>query len=74
MDKYKNKFPVTILRFYQLYGPHQDLNRFIPQLIKSSIKRKKFVTSEGKQCRDFLSDDAVEAIIKAMTKKSKDKS
>ena len=26
MDKYKkNKFPVTILRFYQLYGPHQDL-------------------------------------------------
>ena len=77
MDKYKkNKFPVTILRFYQLYGPHQDLNRFIPQLIKSSIKRKKFVTSEGKQYRDFLFiDDAVEAIIKAMTKKNlKDKS
>lgn len=71
MEKYKkNKFPVTILRFYQLYGPHQGLNRFIPQLIKSSIKREKFATSEGKQYRDFLFiDDAVEAIIKAMTKK-----
>ena len=71
LNKYKkNKFPVTILRFYQLYGPHQDYNRFIPQLIKSSIKREKFITSEGKQYRDFLFiDDAIEAIIKAIIKK-----
>lgn len=70
LDKYKkNKFPVTILRFYQLYGPHQDYNRFIPQLIKSSIKKKKFFTSEGKQFRDFLFiDDAINAIIKTMIK------
>ncbi len=70
LEKYnKNKFPVTILRFYQLYGPYQDFNRFIPQLIKSSIEKKKFITSEGKQYRDFLFiDDAVNAMIKTMIK------
>jgi len=67
-----NKFPVTILRFYQVYGPYQDFNRFIPQLIKSSLMKKKFITTEGKQFRDFLFiDDAIDAIIKALiTKKS----
>ena len=65
----KNKFPVTILRFYQIYGPQQDYNRFIPQLIKASIKKKKFLTSKGQQYRDFLFiDDAVNAMIKTMIK------
>ena len=70
LSKYKkNKFPVTILRFYQIYGPHQNYNRFISQLIKSSIKKEKFITSEGKQYRDFLYiDDAVNAILKSMIK------
>ena len=70
LNKYKkNKFPVTILRFYQIYGPYQDYNRFISQLIKSSIKKEKFITSEGKQYRDFLYiDDAVNAILKTMIK------
>ena len=36
----KNNFPVSIIRFYQVYGPNQDFNRFIPQLIKSSIQKK----------------------------------
>ena len=67
INKYKKKISVTVLRFYQLYGPHQDYNRFIPQLIKSSIKKEKFITSEGKQFRDFLYiDDAVNAIMKTM--------
>ena len=26
----KKKFPCTILRLYQAYGPKQDFNRFIP--------------------------------------------
>ena len=71
LDKFCNyNFPVVIIRFYQVYGPNQDFNRFIPQLLRSSIKKKKFFTSEGKQSRDFLFiEDAIDAIILALLKK-----
>ena len=71
----KYKFPVTIIRFYQLFGPAQDTNRFLSQLIYSCLKKKNFFTSTGEQSRDFLYiDDAIDAIIKSiMTKKSKGK-
>jgi len=63
----KNKFPIVILRFYQVYGPYQDFNRFISQLFKASIKKEKFLTSTGEQRRDLLFiDDAIEAIIKVI--------
>ncbi len=64
------KFPSTILRLYQAYGPRQDLNRFIPIIINSCIKNKKFPCSEGKQFRDFVFiDDVIEAIIKSLKNK-----
>ena len=64
----KEKFPSTILRLYQAYGPRQDLNRFIPIIISGCIKNKKFPCSEGSQLRDFLHvDDVVSAIIKSLT-------
>ena len=54
---------MTVIRFYQVYGPYQKFNRFIPQLIKSSIQ-KIFITSHGNQFRDFLFiEDAVDAIL-----------
>ena len=31
----KKKFPSTILRLYLAYGPKQDMNRFLPIVIKS---------------------------------------
>ena len=69
----KNKlerFPLTILRFFQIYGPFQKKNRLIPFVISSSIKNKKFNCSEGSQLRDFLYvDDAVESIIKSFKRK-----
>ena len=34
----KKKFPVIILRLYQAYGSHQDLNRLIPYTIINSLK------------------------------------
>ena len=34
----KNKFPVTIFRLFQVYGPKQDENRIIPYLIKKLLK------------------------------------
>ena len=64
--KYK-KFPSTILRLYLAYGPRQDINRFLPIIIKSCIKNIKFPCSEGTQSRDFIHvDDVVNAIIKSL--------
>ena len=62
------KFPSTVLRLYQAYGPKQDLNRFLPYVIVNCIKNKKFPCSEGKQFRDFVHvNDVVDAIIKSLT-------
>ena len=61
----QRNFPVTILRFFQIYGPYQKTNRLIPYVISSSLKNKNFLCSEGSQLRDFLFvEDAVSAIIK----------
>ncbi len=66
----KKKFPCTILRLYQVYGPYQDYNRFIPFLIKSCLKNKNFPCSHGNQLRDFTYvSDVVEAIIKSLLEK-----
>ena len=67
----KKKFPSTILRLYQSYGPRQDLNRFIPIIISACVNNEKFPCSEGNQSRDFVHvDDVVEAIIKSLTSKN----
>jgi nucleoside-diphosphate-sugar epimerase len=50
----KSKFPITILRLYQIYGPNQDTNRLIPIVINACLKNKKFLCSNGLQRRDFL--------------------
>jgi len=67
----KNKLPFIVLRFYQLYGPYQDINRFISFAINSCISDKKFPCSEGKQYRDFLYiDDAVNAVKRSLGNKN----
>jgi nucleoside-diphosphate-sugar epimerase len=64
----KKNFPATVLRLYLVYGPRQDVNRFLPIIINGCIKNKKFPCSDGKQLRDFVHiDDAVKAIIKSLT-------
>lgn len=61
----KKKFPFTILRFYQVYGPKQDTNRLIPIVIFNCLNNQKFDCSNGKQFRNFLYiDDAIESIMK----------
>ena len=71
----KFDFPVSIIRFYQIYGPHQKKNRFVPQLINACKTGNIFYTSNGTQSRDFLYiDDAINGIIKCiMSPKSKGK-
>ena len=72
LDKYKKfNFPVTILRFYQIYGPKQKIDRFIPLLINACIRNADFIASHGRQKRDFLFiDDAINAIINSIKNKN----
>jgi len=68
---YKKNFPSTILRLYQVYGPKQDINRFLPITIKGCVKNKKFPCSHGNQLRDFTYvGDVADAIIKTLTNKN----
>ena len=69
LDLYKNyNLPLVIVRPYQLYGPAQDINRFIPFVIKACLQNKYFPSSEGTQYRDFLYiDDFVNFIFKVIT-------
>ena len=67
----KKRFPSTVLRLYLAYGPKQDVNRFLPIIIKGCVKNKKFPCSEGVQLRDFTHiDDIVDAILKSLTNKN----
>ena len=70
LDFYRNfNLPLVLIRPYQLYGPAQDVNRFIPFVIKACLKNKYFPCSEGKQHRDFLYiDDFVNFIFKVILK------
>lgn len=67
----KYKFPVVILRLYQVYGPCQDINRIIPISIFSCLKNKKFKCSAGNQKRDFIHvNDVVASINKIIKEKN----
>lgn len=58
--------PVTILRLFLTYGPGQDSQRFIPQLVKGCLEDLEFPVSEGNQVRDFCYvEDVVSGIFLA---------
>ena len=62
-----NNFPVTILRFFLVYGPNQGKNRVLPEVIDACMRNKKFATTLGHQKCDFcFIDDAIEAIFKTL--------
>ena len=66
-EKIKN---YLILRLYQVYGPHQKINRLIPITIQSCIKNISFSCTLGNQLRDFLFvDDFVNLIINILKRK-----
>jgi len=61
------KFPATTLRLFLAYGPGQNQNRFLPQIINGCLQDKSFPTSFGQQVRDFCYiDDIVEAIFSTL--------
>lgn len=58
--------PVTVLRPFLLYGPHQPARFFIRQLLDATLENRTLDMTKGEQGRDFLHvDDAVEGIIAA---------
>lgn len=57
-------FPAKIVRLFLVYGPGQNDQRFIPQVISGCLKDVKFPTSLGEQWRDFCYiDDIVEGVF-----------
>ena len=67
----EKKFPCVILRLYLVYGPRQDLNRFIPLVIEGCLEKSSFPCSSGKQYRDFLYiDDFIKLIFIILKKKN----
>lgn len=61
------KFPAVILRLFLVYGPEQNAQRFLPQIIAGCLKDGPFPVSAGGQLRDFCYiDDVVDGILKAL--------
>ena len=59
-----HQFPAVILRFFLVYGPGQEENRFLPQIINGCLNNRDFPVSDGNQLRDFCYiDDAISAIL-----------
>ena len=59
-----HQLPVVILRFFLVYGPGQEENRFLPQIINGCFNNRDFPVSDGNQLRDFCYiDDAISAIL-----------
>jgi len=64
-------FPAVIFRLFLTYGPGQETNRFIPQIITGCLRDTEFPVSEGLQLRDFCYvEDVVQAIFLALTNKN----
>ena len=63
-----DNFPSCSLRLFLVYGPGQNDQRFIPQIIKGCLSDNIFNTSKGEQVRDFCYvEDIVEGIFNALT-------
>jgi len=60
------KFPAVVLRLFLVYGPDQNKERFLPQIIQGCFSKKSFPSSSGDQLRDFCYvDDIVDGIFSA---------
>ncbi len=59
--------PVVILRFFNVYGPRQRIQFFIPSVICQALNKNTVHIWSDKPTRDFIYvEDAVEAMIRAM--------
>ena len=60
------KFPGVAVRLFLVYGPGQNQQRFLPQIIMGCLQNRTFPVSEGEQLRDFCYiDDVIDGLIKS---------
>jgi nucleoside-diphosphate-sugar epimerase len=69
----KKKIPIIILRLYQVFGPQQSENRFIPILINKCLNNDKFSCHSNEVYRDFLYIDDFTNLIKKILISKKNK-
>jgi len=63
-------FPGVVARFFLVYGPGQNRERFIPFIVHCCLKGKKIPTSKGEQLRDFCYiEDIIEGLLLCALKK-----
>lgn len=63
-------FPIVVFRLFLVYGPGQNSERFIPQVINGCISGDTFPVSKGEQLRDFCYiDDVTSGILSALHNK-----
>ena len=56
--------PISIIRLFLVYGPDQNKERFLPQVINGCYSKNPFPVSLGEQVRDLcFIDDVVDAIF-----------
>jgi len=64
---FEHKLPVVVLRPFNTFGPRDSLPRFIPEMIRQSLKEKTIVVGDTSTSRDYTYvDDTVRAIIMAL--------
>tara|TARA_Y100000991_G_C21975409_1_gene351906 strand:- start:2155 stop:3078 length:924 start_codon:yes stop_codon:yes gene_type:complete len=65
------QFPAVILRLFLVYGPTQDKERFLPNLIINSLRNNDIPITFGEQLRDFCYvNDVVNAIFLSFDKEN----
>lgn len=63
------KLPCWYLRFASLYGPGDDVAKFLPGAMDAALDRRPFDMTGGEQVREWLHvDDATAALLSAVAK------
>jgi UDP-glucose 4-epimerase len=61
-------WPIVCVRPFNTYGPWQSVDRIIPELIVSALRRQPLPMTGGKQTREFTYvDDMADGIIRALS-------
>lgn len=64
---FARRLPVTVLRLFSLYGPHEKSPRLVPYIIEQAIKEQPVQLTPGEQVRDYVYvEDAAEAFWRAL--------
>lgn len=66
-ELYADRLPVTVLRFFSLYGPGEREPRLAPFIIAQAMRGQRIALTEGEQVRDYTYvEDAAEACWRAI--------